>query len=1030
MRKYNHAVYMKLKIIMINRFIIASFFMVSFLLAQFLWQDNGIALRQGVHIEWQRTVVDAEPGTVIIVWSDVRNGIRDVYAQKIDTTGNLLWGTDGLAVTTSPGRQEDPVAITDGNGGVFIAWVDYRNGDMSDIYIQHLNSTGQMVMDFDGVPLCIADSVQISISMCTDSLGGAYIVWQDKRFGVDEDIYGTHIDAAHNIIAPGDGIAIAAGTGSQSEKSLEYAGDNQALLVWKDTYSVNTNIFAQRLNDDMTFHWIEKLPVAQEGFPESQPRTTFMRNDTNIVVWQITNVTDQIRYQLITSDGLVFSHARLLTNDSDPQSSPRVKRDNHGNVFVVWQDYRHDPIDFRFYAQKVLPDGNVVWDSSAIALDNSSTRSGQARFAPDEAGGLWCSWEAGVFPEIDIKVQHLAPDGTVLLGDSGLVAFEIPDYQFSPILLPDGGHGVFITIGNQPTGSISLRSQRVNSSGALDFGTTGELIKQGMDGDVNYVQAFSYDQETTYLIWEDGRNASRTYGLAVDSTGLKDLSFNNLNGTELVSFPVYSDDLISEPYYLFHNDNFYIGSYKLLDGSKSLQINKLNPQFQNSWDPQGLTVYSSLADQLYANLQPSGNGLGVIWSEIRNFIDYDLYYQKFDESGTAQLAIDGVVLSDVSWKNEYIQAVFPAPNDEFIAIWMEDAWHAQDLYAQRFTTEGLVASGWPVSGVPICTAFDDQRNVVAIELALSQGIFIVWEDLRSGTVDLYGQILGWDGSLAWEADGIPVTIAPNDQTDPVISYDPAYNRILVVWEDFRDSNDYNIYGQLVDLNTLSLIDTQIVICGVDKYQANPAVENVYPGTFLITWEDERGAFGETPVVSGGLDVYAQVYQIGVGLVYPVGGIPIVQEYHNQLYPQIVKLYSATSPEDDRWLIYWRDLRSSGKADIAGLYSQLIRVTDVLAVPPDGQYPTEFKVYPAYPNPFNGSVSFSVDIPAVQPVTLSIYNLLGQTVYQEKILPLRSGHLEFSWDGRSQFHNELSSGVYLYSLSVAEIRSTGKITYLK
>ena len=37
--------------------------------------------------------------------------------------------------------------------------------------------------------------------MCTDSLGGVFVTWQDKRSGIDDDIYGTHVTAEHEIVS-------------------------------------------------------------------------------------------------------------------------------------------------------------------------------------------------------------------------------------------------------------------------------------------------------------------------------------------------------------------------------------------------------------------------------------------------------------------------------------------------------------------------------------------------------------------------------------------------------------------------------------------------------------------------------------------------------------------------------------------------------------------------------------------------------------------------------------------------------------
>jgi len=55
-----------------------------------LWESNGIPIRQGVHIEWQRTVCPGDNGSAIFVWSDTRNGSRNVFAQKVNSNGNLV----------------------------------------------------------------------------------------------------------------------------------------------------------------------------------------------------------------------------------------------------------------------------------------------------------------------------------------------------------------------------------------------------------------------------------------------------------------------------------------------------------------------------------------------------------------------------------------------------------------------------------------------------------------------------------------------------------------------------------------------------------------------------------------------------------------------------------------------------------------------------------------------------------------------------------------------------------------------------
>ena len=71
--------------------------------------EDGAPIRQGVHIEWYRTLAPGNEGEAIFVWSDTRFGMRNIFAHKINQNGDLLWGNQGATVTNLPGRQEDPV---------------------------------------------------------------------------------------------------------------------------------------------------------------------------------------------------------------------------------------------------------------------------------------------------------------------------------------------------------------------------------------------------------------------------------------------------------------------------------------------------------------------------------------------------------------------------------------------------------------------------------------------------------------------------------------------------------------------------------------------------------------------------------------------------------------------------------------------------------------------------------------------------------------------------------------------------------
>ena len=52
--------------------------------------DQASSIRQGVHVEWYRTVAPSLDGSAIFVGSDTRYGVRNVFAHKIDKNGNFI----------------------------------------------------------------------------------------------------------------------------------------------------------------------------------------------------------------------------------------------------------------------------------------------------------------------------------------------------------------------------------------------------------------------------------------------------------------------------------------------------------------------------------------------------------------------------------------------------------------------------------------------------------------------------------------------------------------------------------------------------------------------------------------------------------------------------------------------------------------------------------------------------------------------------------------------------------------------------
>ena len=1000
------------------------FIFLSFVIGQdMVWQNNGIPIRQGVHIEWQRTVCPGESGSMIFVWSDTRYGSRNVFAQKVDSSGVLLWGSQGSAVTNLPGRQEDPVAITDGDGGAFIAWVDYRFDDEGDIFIQHIDNQGNRMMDDNGEALARVDGRHLTINMCTDSLGGVFVAWQDKRNFLDDDIFGTHVSSNYEIIAPSSGVSIIQMNGNQGAKSLEYAGNNQATIIWSDTRSGSGNdIYCQKINMNMEKIFSDGgLEVSATSDLETTPRTTFMKNDTSFVIWQSGTESTDIYYNLLTSDGLVFSEHLQLCSFNSSKANPRIKRNQLGEVFIQWIDYRNDPTAGNHYYQRVSHGGNISWDQNGIQLDASGDDH-HARFSPGGNRELFVYWERGTFPNVDIMYQGIQSDGSLLLDNAEFVS-NVSGYQSMPNTLFDNNNGSFVVFADQSNGSIDLRVQRMNSD-LTSFELNGLIAMNGLDGDIEYPIA-NYTNDNVVLNWVDARDGKKVFGSIINDNGV---ITPVENGQNLTQFDSYTFQLENEPVSLLAHDYLFTAAFDAQSGAKLIRMNKFDLSFQMQWPNEGYIVHQSTLDQRKVKLFETADGIGVVWSEIRDEVDFDLFYQRFNLEGQMQFDSSGVTLMDGVWVDNYVEGIYSTPDSNFILVWVNDVWGSGSLSFQKFDLNGEIAAGWPSDGYTL-SSIGDPEKLKGQVISDESGILVAWEETYNFNKNIKANIIHWDGTLEW-TNGLLLTSAENDQINIDLAIDESSQTSLVIWEDFQNGNDLNIAGQFIDLSNNVLLNENVIICSNEEYQQSPVVKNVFDGHFLVLWEDERGFLNSDPVLSGGLDIYGQVIHYDHGNVYSDNGIALCQEYHDQKGPQISLLKEDQDGSQSLWFTYWIDMRSSGKADLANLYGQALRLSEPMSTEISNIQPNSFKVGDAFPNPFNNSIGVQINIRELKPIDVIIVNVMGKVVYNEKIIPLSNGVHSFTWNGKNFYGQDLPSGIYFLQFNSLNFQSNKKISYLK
>jgi hypothetical protein len=280
----------------------------------------------------------------------------------------------------------------------------------------------------------------------------------------------------------------------------------------------------------------------------------------------------------------------------------------------------------------------------------------------------------------------------------------------------------------------------------------------------------------------------------------------------------------------------------------------------------------------------------VVWEDSRSDAQCDIYGARVTPQGQV-LDPAGFVISQASRYQNSPALAFDGAN--FLAVWQDYRGGEWKVYGSRVTPQGTVLDP---TGIAISQAAYDQFSAsVGFDGA---NFLVAWLDLRSGSEsDIYGARVTPAG-VVLDPSGIPISTAADWQEVPSLAFDGA--NFLVVWEDYRNGSDYDIYGARVTPQGEVLDESGFVVSQAAYEQYAPAL--AFDGAnFLVAWEDSRSDSSE--------DIYgARVTPAGV--VLDSSGITISMGAGERDNPSLG--FDGTD-----FLVVWEDYRSESERDVYG-----------------------------------------------------------------------------------------------------------------
>lgn len=418
--------------------------------ARAVWPVDGRALCTAVNNQWEPAIASDGGGGAYVVWYDHRNGGADIYGQHVAGDGTPLWIADGLAICTETNSQFSPDVVPDGAGGMIVVWSDQRNNADFDIYAQRLNAAGvPLWAPASGVPVYRGSGNQTEPTLVRDATGGVFIVWEDRRNGVDEDLYCRYVDAG-GVPQWANAMPICVQPGDQVTPRLVTDGGTRAVIAWYDGRGADNDIYAQKINVLGAIQWAangvaictaagtQLLPtlvdngggaliawhdfrggnadiyvraVSVAGVPQGPVNGTAICTAPGdqqftamapcsggaIVSW--TDNRAGFGSSDVYAQRVTFAGAAQWAADGVPvctatgsQNGLGAVSDGADGIVMAWNDSRNGSTNYDIYTQRLDGNGQRVWTADGIAMCNAAGHQSFVVLAADEAGGVVTAW--------------------------------------------------------------------------------------------------------------------------------------------------------------------------------------------------------------------------------------------------------------------------------------------------------------------------------------------------------------------------------------------------------------------------------------------------------------------------------------------------------------------------------------------------------------------------------------------------------------------------------------------------------------
>jgi len=352
---------------------------------------------------------------------------------RVDSAGYVHWEPLGIFMGNAIGAEGGVSMVPDGTGGCLAAWTDHRRDpnpgwppipDSSDVYIQRVNGDGNVLWQDNGILVSSAginrEGAYPGRFVVPDGDDGVFVFFTvftgedtilDGGYNEIIEIYGQHVSYDGELLWGNDGTIVFSNAISPILGVLKYAVNDKSsgafVLANQVFWENNTNLdeagirlFLQRINNAGVSYFQEGgIPLVIDSTIWGQFPEMSSSSDSGTIIsfvnqgWEDTYYSDLYIQKIGFSGERLWGENGLVVADSLPFSIPtqKIASDSNGGAYITWTDFSTHPR--KVFCRRIDREGSFVWGNYPLLVSGYPSSKKNAYIAPDGEGGIFVLWK-------------------------------------------------------------------------------------------------------------------------------------------------------------------------------------------------------------------------------------------------------------------------------------------------------------------------------------------------------------------------------------------------------------------------------------------------------------------------------------------------------------------------------------------------------------------------------------------------------------------------------------------------------------